>query len=34
MRLTASSPAIRLHYEHKFLNEHDQINSGINRILT
>jgi hypothetical protein len=34
MKLTASSPAIRLHYEHKFLNEHDQINSGINRILT
>ena len=34
MRLTASNPATRLHFEHKFLNEHDQIESGINRILT
>ena len=33
-RIFATSPAIRLHFEHQFLNRHDMIDGGINRILT
>jgi hypothetical protein len=33
-RIFNPSPAVRLHFEHQFLNRHDMIDSGINRILT
>jgi hypothetical protein len=33
-RLVSSHPAVRLHFEHEFINQHNLIESGINRILT
>ena len=33
-RLVSSSPAVRLHFEHEFINKHNMVEGGINRILT
>ena len=34
LRLVNSSPAIRQHYENMFINQHNLVDEGINRILT
>ena len=33
-RLVSTSPAVRLHYEHEFINKHNMVEGGINRTLT